>query len=150
MKPPSLQKGFYKISAVHQSIFLSVCLPVCQWYIFLRIYSVDFLIFDMRIFFALYTKKWQSQIFEDCICCLGNRVNKTKSRIFGILIGSALLFVLQVMPHKWLYDFVTIACLGKIWFSIYRPKCSLPIRLHYFLNFNISKTIRGVKFIFCM
>ena len=29
MKPPSLQKGFYKISAVHQSIFLSVCLLVC-------------------------------------------------------------------------------------------------------------------------
>ena len=40
-KPPSLQKGSYKISPVH----LSICLFVCLWHIFLRIYSVDFLIF---------------------------------------------------------------------------------------------------------
>ena len=41
-----------------------------------------------------------------------------------------------MMPHKCLYDFVKIACLRKICFSVYRPKCSLPVILQDFLNFN--------------
>ena len=41
IKPPSLQKGFYKISSGH----LPICLSVCLWHIFLRIYSVDVLNF---------------------------------------------------------------------------------------------------------
>ena len=32
---------------------------------------------------------------------------------------------------------------GEMCFSDYRPKCSLPIRLQDFVNFNISKTIWG-------
>ena len=54
------------------------------------------------------------------------------------------------MPHNWLYDFVKTACLGKIWFSSYRPKCSRPIRLQDFLSFNILQTVWSLKFIFCM
>ena len=48
----------------------SVCLSVCLWHIFLRIYSVQwmFLIFCMRIF---------CQILEICICFLDNWLNKT-------------------------------------------------------------------------
>ena len=43
----------------------SVCLPVCLWHIFLRIYSVDALNFlHEEGYFAIYTKKWQSQIME--------------------------------------------------------------------------------------
>ena len=36
-----------------------------------------------------------------------------------------------------------------VWES-YRPKCSPQIRLQYFLNFDISKTIWSVRFFFCM
>ena len=38
--------------------------------------------------------------------------------------------------------------LGNRPFSSYKRKCSRPIRLLYFLSFNIIKTIRGIKFLF--
>ena len=47
----------------------------------------------------------------------------------------------------WLYENCS---LGKICFLSYRPKCSSQIRLQDFLNFNISKTIWGIMFFFCM
>ena len=132
IKLPSLHKESYKISSVD----LSICLSVCD-----RFFSGStqwmFLIFCMRI----YTKKWQSQILEICICFLDNWVNKTNFNKNSILMGATLLVVLQMMPHNWLYGFVKIACLGKIWLSLFRPKCSPPIRLQDFLNFNISKMV---------
>ena len=53
-EPPGLQKGFYKIN----SLFLSICLSICLWCIFLRIYSMDFLNF-LHEDILPYTKKWQ-------------------------------------------------------------------------------------------
>ena len=50
-----------------------VCLIVGLW----RIYQVDFLNFLDEDIFAIYAKKWQSQILENYICCLDNQVNKT-------------------------------------------------------------------------
>ena len=48
-----------------------------------------------------------------------------------------------------LFCFKTV-CLEKICFSSYRPKCSSQIKLQDFLNFNISKTIWGIIFFFCL
>ena len=53
-----------------------------------------------------------------------------------------------MMPHNWLYYFSKIACMGKIWFSVYGPKCSPPITLQDFLNFNISKNYLRYKVYF--
>ena len=55
----------------------SVCRSVCLSHIFLRTYPLDFLNFLHEDVFAIYTKKWQSQVLENCICCLDNWVNKT-------------------------------------------------------------------------
>ena len=52
-----------------------------------------------------------------------------------------------MMPYNWLYHFVKTTYLGKSWFSFYRPKCSTPIRFQNFLNFNFSKTTRGIIFL---
>ena len=61
-----------------QFICPSVCLPVCLWCIFLRIYSMDFFFnFFVWGYFAVYSKKWQSDNLENCVFCLDNWVNET-------------------------------------------------------------------------
>ena len=83
------KKGSCKISRVRLYICPYVRPSVTH---FLRIYSVDFLNFFALVYFAIYTNKWQSQILENCICCLDNRVNETNflgsKTIFGILSGT--------------------------------------------------------------
>ena len=74
IKPLFLWKGSYKISPVHQYI----CLSVCLWNIFLMIYSVDVLNF----------------LHEDILPYILKRDKARYCRIFGILTGAALLFVL--------------------------------------------------------
>ena len=75
------------------SIHLSVCLSVCLWHIFLRIYSVDSLPYIL--------KRRQSHILENCICCLDNWVNKKnldqKQNIWHFNSGS-ITFVLKWSP----------------------------------------------------
>ena len=60
-----------------QFISLSVCLSVCLGCIFLRIYSVDLFQFFVWGYFAIYTRKWQSDNLENCVCFLDNWVNET-------------------------------------------------------------------------
>ena len=52
--------------------------------------------------------------------------------------------------HICFYDSAKTACFEKISFSSYIRKFSWPIRLQDFLNFNITKTIWGIKFLFRM
>ena len=52
--------------------------------------------------------------------------------------------------HICFYDFAKTTCFEKISFSSYIRKFSWPVRLPYFLNFNITKTIWGIKFLFRM
>ena len=87
---------------------------------------------------------------ENCICCLDNCLNEVcwTKREYLALTRATLLFVLQMMPHKWLYDFVETVCLRKTLFWSYWPKSSPPIWLQDFLNVNISKTIWGIIFFF--
>ena len=74
IKPPSLQKGSYKISHVR----LSICLSVFD--VFLS-GSTQWIFKNLLHEATL--KKSQSQILENCICCLGNCVSKT----FGPKVG---------------------------------------------------------------
>ena len=73
IKPPSVCKGFYKISPVS----LSICLPVRLWRIFLRNYQVDFLNFLHEDILPYVLKKRQSDKLENCICCVDNWINQT-------------------------------------------------------------------------
>ena len=129
IKPPSLQKGSHQISSVHLSICPSVCLSVvclsvCLWNIFLRIYWVDVLNFLHED--ILLTKKWQSQILEICICFLDNWVNKTnlvkEGNIWHFNRGSIAFCALTDA-------FCALAILWKlhVWGKS-GQKCSLPIR----------------------
>ena len=52
--------------------------------------------------------------------------------------------------HICFYDSAKTACFEKISFSSYIRKFSWPIRLQDFLNFNITETIWGIKFLFRM
>ena len=54
----------------------SVCLSVCLWCIFFRNFSLDFSHFFTWVFFAIYTKNWQSNNLENCVCCLDDWVNE--------------------------------------------------------------------------
>ena len=56
-------------------------------------------------------------------------------------------FPVYMMHHSCLYDSTETACFGKIYFLSYVRKCPQPIRLQYFLSFNITKTIWDVKFL---
>ena len=92
-------------------------------------------------------KVTMSYILENCICCLDNWVLDNlstnldqKQNIWHFNRGSITFCALND-AHKWLYDYVKIGCLVKISFSIYRPNCSLAIKLQDFLNFNVSETI---------
>ena len=145
IKPPSLQKGSYKISPVLPSISFSMSIfetffSGSTWWIFLFFSSGHF---------ALYTNKWQSRISGNCICCLDNWINKAnsdqKQNILDFKGGKIIFsFKCLIIGRMILWKL----CLGKVWFSGHRPKCSPPIRLQGFLNSNISKTIWGTMFIF--
>ena len=84
----------------------SVCLSVCDHF------SQDLLSWFSYFFawgyYARYTKKWQSQILKNCICCLDNWVNQTnlgqKQNIWHFNEGN-ITFVLWVIPYNWLIWF---------------------------------------------
>ena len=59
-------------------------------------------------------------------------------------------FWVYMIHHICLYESAKTACFGKIPFPSYKQKCSRPMRLQKFLNFNISKTTWGRKCVFCM
>ena len=104
--------------------------------------------------FAIYTKKWQSNCLENCIFCVDNWLSETnlepKWNIWHFNEGNITFRALNDALNNCLYDFVKTVCLGKICFSNYRPIYFPQIRLKDFLNFNTSKTIGGIMFIFCM
>ena len=47
------------------------------------------------------------------------------------LIHQYVFFTLKIVHNGALYDSMKTACLGKIWFFSYVPKCSQPIKLHH-------------------
>ena len=116
--------------------------------IFYQLGGFSFL-FSMRTF-AIYTKKRQYRIWEICICCLDNLVNKInwdlKQSNLDFNVGNI------IFSKKWCPIVKTACheCLGKIWISGIKPEFSPLLRLLYFLNFNISKSIWGMMFIFFM
>ena len=74
IEPPTLWQGSYKISLVHLSISLPVRLSGMHFPQDLRIECLKFFVWW---YFAMYTKKWQSDNLENCVCCLDNWVNNT-------------------------------------------------------------------------
>ena len=102
IEPPALQQGSYKISPVH----LPICLSIFLWCIFLRIYSVDFLNF-LHEDILPYTKKWQRDNMEDCVCCLDNWVKETnldqKWNILHFNEANITCFALNDASY-WLYE----------------------------------------------
>ena len=54
------------------------------------------------------------------------------------------------MHHNDFYDSVKIACLEKYLILELNVKMLLVNQIAGFLNFNISKTIRGINLIFCI
>ena len=79
IKPPSLWKRSYEITPVHLSA--SPCVMH-----FSQDLLCGFSYFFAWWYFAIYNKKWQIQILENCICCLDKWVNKPnldqKQKIF--------------------------------------------------------------------
>ena len=113
--------------------------------IFYQLGGFSFL-FSMRTF-AIYTKKKQYRICKICICCLDNSVKEInwdlKQNNWDFNAGNI------IFSKKWC-PIVKTACLGKIWISGKKPKFSPLVRVLDYLNFNISKSIWGIMFIFCM
>ena len=64
--------GSYKISLVH----LSTCLYLLLSVTFLSGSTVDFFQLFVWGYFAIYTKNWQSDNLENCVCCLDNWANE--------------------------------------------------------------------------
>ena len=67
-----------------------------------------------------------------------------KSRFFGVrkkIVPLICCFWVYIMHHSCLCDSAKTGCFEKISFSCYKQKCSRPIRVQDFLNFNVAKTI---------
>ena len=76
IKPPSLREESIKLVLfVRISVCTSVCSSVCDTF-FSRSTGWISLIFCVRTF-TICTKKLQSWILKNCICCVGNWVNQT-------------------------------------------------------------------------
>ena len=94
VKPNNLRKFYFRIpekhdqtsifsegvlwsqssASVYRSVYPSVCNAFSSQDLFSELNESIFLHGDI---FAIYTKKWLSQILQNCIYCLGNLTNKT-------------------------------------------------------------------------
>ena len=68
-------KNMIKPPQSSSSVHLSVCPSICDAFLSGSTQCI-FLIFGWE-YFTIYAKYWESQILENCFCCLHNWVNET-------------------------------------------------------------------------
>ena len=137
-------KGSYESTTVSQSVSQSGS----QNHFFSK--TADRIFMKFHINFQFLKDKNVIQSRKNLI--LGGKArNIFKSRLFGVsekIVPLMCYFWVYMMHRSCLYDSAKAACFGKISFSSYKRKCSRSIRLQDFLNFNITKTIWGIKFLY--